>query len=245
MVIAAGRRRWVQQANEAMREVVLSSAGRQLQARFFDPGGAPSPRPGLLFVHGLSSNQRGYQHRAEVASSALGAVCLTFDLSGHGRSTGNFDDLSPADHLVDVLAAYDALVSHEGIDAARVGVCGASYGAYLAGLLVSRRAVRRLLLRAPALYGDDEYTVPLRQRRVSRADSRAPMLFESLDQFAGEVLVLESGEDELIPHAVIETYLKVCPQARYEVIPDATHGLEKPEWNEAFVSILIDWFEEL
>lgn len=61
----------------------------------------------------------------------------------------------------------------------------------------------------------------------------------------GEVLVLESGRDELIPHDVIEAYIAACPKAMHRVIPGATHALSKPAWNEVFVATITEWFADL
>jgi pimeloyl-ACP methyl ester carboxylesterase len=228
-----------------VREPVFRSGDRKLSGRFFGLDEGPYPRPGLLFVHGLSSDQRGYRQRAEATSAALGAVCLTFDLSGHGKSEGALGSLSPRDHLSDVLAAYDKLISHERVDGDRVGVCAASYGAYLAALLVARRPVSRILLRAPGLYDDSDLDTPLDQRRRSRGDARAPLLFQILNEFRGEILILESGKDTTIPHAVVEAYLNACPRAHHELMPEATHALTEPAWQETFLRIIIRWFGKL
>jgi pimeloyl-ACP methyl ester carboxylesterase len=59
------------------------------------------------------------------------------------------------------------------------------------------------------------------------------------------VLVLESGRDEAIPHAVVEAYLRACPRARHEVIRDATHRLTDPAWEAEFVRLLQEWFTTL
>ena len=227
------------------REVVIRSGGRDLAGHVFDPGGAPSSGAGLLFVHGLRSDQAGYRRRAQVASAALGAVCLTFDLSGHGKSQGDLDELTPREHLADVLAAYDVLTGNAPVGTGRVGVCAASYGAYLAALLVSRRPVERLLLRAPALYADDDLDTPLGRRRASRADVRAPVLFQGLAGFGGDIMVLESERDEVIPHAVVEAYLEAFPRARHDVIAGATHALTEPAWQEQLVASILGWFGEL
>lgn len=147
--------------------------------------------------------------------------------------------------MADVLAAYDSLASIPLVDGGRIGVCAASYGAYLASLVAQRRAMARLLLRAPAMYGDDEYDVPLGIARSSRADSSASMLTTSLAAFDGEVLVLESGADEVIPHAVIEFYLRTCRRARHVTIPEATHGLTRAEWEERFLQEILTFFGKL
>jgi pimeloyl-ACP methyl ester carboxylesterase len=230
-----------------MREVdLLVSGGRKVSARVFEPVTAVDEQlPGLLFVHGKESSQRGYAPRAQRATDQLGAVCLTFDLGGHGRSEGLLDGLSPRDHLLDCEVAFDALAGHQRVDPARIGISGASYGAYLAALVAGRRDVARLLLRAPALLADGELDIPLGRRGVPDPNPTAPKLFEGLAASRADVLVLESEYDEVIPHSIIVAYLRGCPRARHEVLKDAKHGLEQPAWEAAFVDTVLRWFADL
>jgi uncharacterized protein len=158
-------------------DIVIPSGSRELAARIIAGARSTSRQRGLVFVHGLDSDQSGYRDRALAAAAELDAVCLTFDLSGHGRSTGALDELSARDHLGDVIAVTDALVGQVAVDPNRLGVCGASYGAYLAALLRAERPVQRLLLRAPALYGDDVFDMPIADRRGApqRQQSAKPL----------------------------------------------------------------------
>ena len=221
----------------------VASAGRQLAARLVRssrPSGA-----GLLFLHGLESDQEGYQNRAKVTTAAIGATCLTFDLGGHGRSGGALGKLRPLDHLADAVNAYDELATGNGVDAERVGVCGASYGAFLACLLAAERRVHKLLLRAPALYDDNAVT---RLLTTSPRSSGLAGPYRALDVvagFAGRVLVVESERDETIPHSVIQAYLETRPDARHEILAGATHALTDPRWNEAFIEEIVGWFADL
>jgi len=111
---------------------IPAAGGRSLHGRLFGPA---EQRPGVLFVHGLHSTQAGYAERAEALAEAIGAVCLTFDLGGHGESEGSQPSLSLADHIGDVVVAYDRLVAERDVDPGRIGVAGASYGGYLAAVL--------------------------------------------------------------------------------------------------------------
>lgn len=229
-----------------MRSTTLPSAGRRLSGCLFGSDADQSARPGLLFIHGLGSRQDAYWPRAEAAVTELGAFSLTFDLSGHGQSTGTLDDLSLRDHLADVMVAYDRLVAEPAVDPHRIGVCGASYGGYLATLLSAERSVRELLLRAPALYDDADFDVPRSRRRLSQevpADtSRA---FGALHRFEGAVLIIESGRDEEVLPATIQAYRDASPGAQYHLMADARHGLSKPEWEQDFRAHLLSFFREL
>ena len=69
--------------------------------------------PGVLFVHGWGGSQQQYLARArEVAG--LGAVCMTFDLTGHAGTAAQYETVSRMRNLADVLAAYDMLVRFPG-----------------------------------------------------------------------------------------------------------------------------------
>ena len=231
-----------------MYEVPIAVGNRRIIGRLFDPEPSSSVnagqhgRAGLLFVHGLDSSQDGYATRAEAASSELGLTCLTFDLGGHGSSTGDRDRLSRSDHLQDLEAAYDRLWSAMGVYPARIGVCGASYGAYLTCLLTGTRQIRRLLLRAPALYHDQDTQISPDKRDEPFSDNIA---LRNLHAFDGETLVLESGADEIIPHSVIETYLAASRRPVHHIIEGARHRLYQEEWNAAFIREILAWFKNL
>lgn len=222
-------------------EIALACAGRRLAARLIDGSGGAAGAPAILFLHGLGSDQRGYESRAAAAADALGAVCLTFDLGGHGESDGDRDLLSPREHLQEVCCAYDALPA----SCDRVGVCGASYGGFLAALLVGERPVSRLLLRAPALYPDRFVDVALAERGPLNDPAPRCAALRNLAAFGGETLVLESGRDAVIEHATIEAYLGASPRMRHELIADATHHLADPAWKARFESEIVEWFAAL
>ena len=197
---------------------------------------------GIVFVHGLGSNRRGYVEYGERVAAELGLTCLALDLSGHGSGSGYDDDFSPRQHLQDVLATWDELTGHYDADSERIGMCGSSYGAYLAALAAQHRKVARLLLRAPAILADGDLDRPLRLRSCDRDPSSASVLFGGLSAFQGPALVVESENDEDVPHEMVEAYLRAPSNAGHAVIADATHGLSQPEWREAFVQQLLSFF---
>lgn len=223
--------------------VTFTSGDRRLRGELVLPDRAPEMY--LLFVHGLGSSRTGYLPRAQSASSHLGAATLVFDLSGHGESEGVLERLTPADHLSDVVAAYDLLVGSapsSGPAGPRVGVCGASYGAYLSAILPSLRDVSRLLLRAPALYPDDLVDVPLSQERHTGVVRSPTLVTRSADSLRGRVLVVESQDDSVIPHDVVEQYLALFPGSEHALIRGAGHALLTPEHRAEFLELVLRWF---
>ncbi len=211
--------------------------------------------PGVLFVHGWGGDQQQYVDRArEVAS--LGCVCLTFDLRGHAQTQARRDTVSREDSMRDILAAYDFLAALRNVDADAIAVVGSSYGGYLAALLTAARPVKWLALRAPALYKDSEWSMPklrlrgeqhleqYRLRPVGPAESKA---LRACQAFTGDLLIVESEHDSLVPHQVIANYRESSISARsltYRLIEGADHGLSNEAWRSNYTSLLVSWFTE-
>jgi dienelactone hydrolase len=211
--------------------------------------------PGVLLVHGWDGSQDQYIARAhEIAT--MGCICLTIDLRGHVRHQADRDTVTREDNLHDVLAAYDVLVSHPSVDPSAIAIVGSSYGGYLAAIASSLRRVRWLGLRVPALYQDGDWTMPknkldrerlmaLRRRELEPRDNRA---LAACAQFQGDVLIVESENDTLVPHQVIKNYMQACAQAQsvtYRVIAGADHGLTQKEWQQTYTSLLVHWMTEM
>jgi pimeloyl-ACP methyl ester carboxylesterase len=227
------------------REVTLTAGGRRLAGTLYLPAGAP-PARGVVFLHGLGSDRQGYRPRARAVAELLGTAALAFDLGGHGESEGDRDDLSARDHLAEAVAAHDLLTATlggpgAGDAAPAVGVCGTSYGGYLGALLPGLRPVRRLFLRAPALYDDALFARPGRDRRTSPLGEHE-RLTAAARAFAGDVMILESEHDEVVTHDVVEIYLRAFPEARHNVLLGAGHELRQEEHREAFLRAVLTWF---
>jgi dienelactone hydrolase len=198
----------------------------------------------VLFVHGLGSSRATNVERAQAVCGHHSATCLPIDLGGHGESAGRLTQMTPRRNLEDVVAGYDMLASAPGVDPGRVGVCAASYGAYLSVLLTAHRPVSRMLLRAPALYPDDGFDLGLAQRRPGDAVT-APTLLAHLALFPGPVTIVESERDEIISHATIAAYLGALPSAVHVVQRGARHALTDPAWREEFLRIVVEFFSGL
>lgn len=228
-----------------------SIGGTLIAPQRLEPGA-----PGALFVHGWGGSQQQYLASAR-AIAALGSACLVFDLRGHAETRGQCETVTREDNLHDVIAAYDVLARTHGVDNHSIAVVGASYGAYLGSLLLYLRPVRRLALRAPALYKDDDWQLPKRQLHVDpdfaayrrlalRAeDNRA---LGACAQFPGDALVVESERDEIIPHPAVANYIAALANAHsltYRVIEGADHALSLTEWQQAYTQLLVGWLSEM
>src|SRR5262245_3196847 len=140
-----------------MTAIRLEVDDEKLQGHLLLPATSTARRcPGVLFVHGWGSSQR-QDLRPARRLLAHGHACLTFNLRGHARTRRDIAEVTRAENLRDVAAAYDVLACQAAVDAERIALVGASYGAYLATLLTAERAVCALALQAPALYKDADF----------------------------------------------------------------------------------------
>ena len=217
---------------------------------------APSTMvPGVLLVHGWDGSQAQYIARAhEIA--ALGCICMTIDLRGHADLAAFREAVTPEQNLQDVLAAYDTLVGHPAVDPEAMAIVGSSYGGYLAALATAKRPVRWLALRAPALYRDSHWRVPkfgldrsdlvtYRSSLVTPATNRA---LAACEEFHGDALIVESEHDNMVPHAVIESYRAAFSQVRsitYRTLAGADHALSQEESRQAYGLLLVSWMTEM
>ena len=212
--------------------------------------------PGVLFVHGWGGSQDEDLERArEVAG--LGCICMTFDLRGHSKTTNQRKTVTRKDNLNDLIATYDQFISQPHVENSAIAVVGSSYGAYLATILTSWRPVRWLALRAPAIYKDEGWEVPkrdlhldadllaYRRRSIQWEQNRA---LRACKAFKGDVLIVESEHDDLIPHAVVVNHIAALTQARsitFRTLADADHSLSRTVDQKAYTTVLKSWLTEM
>lgn len=217
---------------------------------------SPSSKvPGILFVHGWGGSQQRDLARAKNITG-LGCVCLTFDLRGHEKTASQRESVTREQNLEDLLAAYDLLVSHPAVDSSAIAVIGSSYGGYLAAILSRMRRVRWLALRVPALYWDNEWNVPkyaldrsglqiYRRENLGPADNRA---LAACAEFEGDVLLVESEQDDYVPHTTLMSYRSAFVGAHsltHRIVDGADHALSTDANQKAYSAILTQWVSEM
>lgn len=187
----------------------------------------------VVLVHGLGSSQKGY---IEIAQRlvGIGVSALVIDLRGHGKHEGDLSVLGLDDAIDDGLVAHDYLVGRGVAD--RIGFGGASLGGLVSTMVAAQRPIESLVLRAPVTY-------PQRVREMSFANilNTQGHLFNEIEdiastcgilavrKFRGSLLVVVSGEDEIIPRRICEVYLESAVNAKSKesvIIDGAKHVLE-------------------
>ena len=110
--------------------VSFFSEGVRLEGDLYRPKGASADelRAGIVLCHGYTGVKSLYlPDNARVLTDA-GYVVLTFDYKGWGASEGPRTRLAPFSRVADVQAALTFLETRPGVDQARLGLYGTSYG---------------------------------------------------------------------------------------------------------------------
>jgi dienelactone hydrolase len=66
--------------------------------------------------------------------------------------------------------------------------------------------------------------------------------------YRGDVLLVESEHDAVIPHEVIHNYRGAFAHSRsltYRTIAGADHGLRDPACRQAYTTLLVNWITEM
>lgn len=226
-----------------MHPITVISGGVNLAADFH-------PAPGdLAFVvtHGWGSAR---PTDIPAALAGAGYPALAHDLRGHGESGGTLDELTRADWQSDLVAVIDRLRAL--VPGARIGLVGASFGAYLSLLAPAERDVACLSLRVPANYVDDGFADPHAPRY--RAEARGPLdlqpedsrALRALRSFAGPVQIIDADGDQVIPAQTISDYAAaVAPERLTRYTLRGPHHLATPELRGEYIAALLVWADSV
>ncbi len=230
--------------------------------QFFEPGDGRriaycrggGTEPGIVFLGGFSSNMEGTKalHLGQWASRQ-GRAFLRFDYTGHGRSSGRFEDGCIGDWAGDAADAVFALTEGPQI------LVGSSMGGWIGLLLASRnpgRVAGMVGIAAAPDFTDDFRLNRLTpdQHRVMEQDGRVEMPSEYSDEpMVITRKLIEEGPDNFLLNRPLELPMPVrllqgtedadvdqsvavrllnhasCPDARLLLVRGADHSFSSPD----------------
>ncbi|OGH52533.1 MAG: hypothetical protein A2423_00140 [Candidatus Levybacteria bacterium RIFOXYC1_FULL_40_10] len=228
----------------AGRQVEFKVGDETLRGSLFVPSGK-GPFPGVVFFHGSGGIGEMYFEAAE-SLAERGIVGFAFNYRGAGVSEGIFEEQTLKMGIADAETAFKFFIAQPEIHEKRIGICGASFGGYIAALISNLSNVKSLILVGPAAY----LSTDLNRQRDDAGDSVKDFTksnsFDEIEKFKGKLLVMTSEFDEVIPPEVIEGYLKRAKSAtRVEqfVLKGAEHRISiNPQARRAFIKKTTDWF---
>jgi pimeloyl-ACP methyl ester carboxylesterase len=168
---------------------------------------------------GFTSSRQRQAVFTDYMINETGASALVIDYTGHGESPFELKDTCPAQHVGEVVYAFDWIKAK--YPNADIAVVGNSYGSFLATHLAHYRSFGSLVLRAPAIYPPkilyDLWSVRFsdeaafgREVQQFRTNPQVlkdtPLLQTRTLPFQGRTLVVAHEHDETIPAQTSKAY---------------------------------------
>ncbi|MEP4197525.1 MAG: alpha/beta hydrolase [Aliishimia sp.] len=203
--------------------------------------------PTVIFLGGLKSDMEGTKAiHLEAWCRARCQAFLRFDYSGHGESSGTFEEGCIGDWHEDTLAAVDALTSGD------IVPVGSSMGGWQALLLARERASRiagMVTIAAAPDFTEDGYWASFTNEQKGELDSRGYVELASdyMEPYHISKRMIEDGRTRLVLREPLslsfpvrcvqgtadsavttETAIRllnhaVCPDMRLSLVKDADH----------------------
>ena len=207
----------------------------------------------LLVLIGFASNKAKYCDFARKLQAVTGASVLVLEYSGHGDSPFDLGEISPAQHFLEVIAAFDWLKDQYPDES--IGVLGTSYGGFMATQLTKYRTFDKLVLRVPALYPPDvfydklktfENTNHFQSYRSATPELENHPLLKRASEFSGKTLVVTHELDDICPPNETGAFTRAFNAETWEQ-PGFKHGLSEttPEASvlEAYYQKIAEWLK--
>jgi dipeptidyl aminopeptidase/acylaminoacyl peptidase len=241
-----------------------ASDGTPVQGQLFQRPGAHN-QPGVIFVHGGPPRQmllgwhymdyysNAYAVNQDLAAHGFTVLSVNYRLGiGYGRAFQEppHAGYAGASEYQDVLAGARVLQKTEGVDPARIGIWGGSYGGYLTGLALARNSD---VFKAGVDYhgvhdwsqllSDWGFQPPTKRYEQGDWSQALKIAFESspdadVKTWRSPVLLIQGDDDRNVPfHQTVDLVDRLTKQGvDFEalVIPNEIHGfLRYASWLEA------------
>lgn len=200
--------------------------------RLFAPH-EPSQDYAVLWLQGWTSSMDLHREGVKRMAEQTGIVFATLDYAGHGTHPLPLEESTKRQQHEEVVGLFDELANR---GYKNIITIGGSFGAYMTALLTGVRPVHTAVLRAPAMYDDNEFELPYRQTKrwqdveeYNRAKAHAPYIHDNLAvsairRFDGFTYILEHELDEQVPRIMPQTYFSAAKHGNYIIIPKTKHS---------------------
>lgn len=209
-------------------------------------------RPALLVLPGWDDGGRAQYDALNRDLGAHGWQCRRADLPDASWPAAERAAVTREDTLRQALHDYQLLHAQARPDG--MGVLGFSYGGYMAALLAGMYPFDWLVLRSPALYRDgdwglakedlDQAGMEAYHRETHTPDNNRALA--ACAAFRGDVLLVQSECDQVVPPSVTESYAWALGGARSLVrhtLLGADHALSQARWSQTYHRIVVEWLQ--
>jgi dienelactone hydrolase len=201
--------------------------GANLKGTYFSPG---KKGPAILLLHQCNMNRHAWDGLGNDLASA-GFHVLTFDFRGFGDSDGKRTNQAERETLMehtwpgDVDAAFNYLLSQQGVDKSHLAVGGASCGVSQSGDLAARRRDIKVVIELSGMSTDAT------KAYVAQTPSLA--IFGA------------ASEGDTNPAKGIKDLLAVSknPRSQLHIYPGTAHGVAMFAPNTELEPLIVSWLK--
>ncbi len=218
-----------------------------LRGSLFTPEG-DGPFPSVIFFHGSGSKGETYFELAKLLSEN-GILAFAFNFRGCGISDGKFGELTIGEGEDDARESLKLFLSQNNIDRNRLGICGSSYGGFLAALISLDYNFKSMILSVPASFPPS--SMSLKQgtfiSEILKTEGfEGSLSYERIKEFKGKLLMIKAENDEVIVPGMAEKYLEVANSASLKeefILKDSSHHISgNPVVKKQLQDKIIEWF---
>ena len=196
-----------------------------LSVRIF---GNTQNKPGFVFLHGAGESDGD---RIKSISDHLTSKIsiLTFDFSGHGKSSGKIENSSLQKRVNEASSVIKKYA-----DLKNLTLCGSSMGGYIAIKLIESLPVKNLILFCPAVYDKNVFSTEFNHNFSSAIRALNSWYnsdaFDILKQYNDKLLIFVGEKDEVIPAELIKRLNDAAQKTSKReiiVLPNCDHAIHK------------------
>lgn len=246
--------------------VIIMSEGQKVFGVIHRPSGSASAtgtQPAMLILHGLLGS-KDQPHRMPVelaeALAQAGIIALRIDLRGRGDSEGESVDMTWQGDLADVQVALNWLAGADGVDPARIGVQGISWGGILAPVIAGRdHRVKATVIWSAVPTETLPWHPELKLIDGREVAENFAMLvgrqfydtlpdfhpLEEAKQAHSPMLLIYGSDDDSVPPADVAHFQQAMEAAgivcQVSVIPEADHIYFLYVWSAEVIRQTVEW----
>lgn len=206
--------------------------------------------PVVILMHGFMGNKDGMLERFIANGLASnGIASVRFDFNGHGKSEGEFHNMTVPNEIEDAQCVYDYLLSLPFTGS--IALYGHSQGGVVASMLAGKLGsdkVKSVVLLAPAaVLRDDAIRGNTMGARYNPLDPPETVtlfgnvrlggeyirtafslpIYETAEKYTGPACIIHGTGDQVVPYTYGERFHYIWPGSELHIIPAEDHGFSK------------------
>lgn len=221
--------------------------------------------PMVILMHGFMSNKKF--HPIPLLATALakeGIASISFDFNAHGKSEGNFVDMTIANEIEDAKAVFNYVNTLPYVT--KTAFVGHSQGGVIAGMLAGElesapnKPVCMVQLAPAAVLKDDALAGQCMGKKYDASNppeyvnvmfhklgrtfilaAQKLQIYETSCVYSGKVCLIHGKLDKIVPYSYSEKYHELYPDSELHLIDDESHFMNGNK--ERLASMVTDFIK--